>query len=140
MIDIYRVWWDASFPGCGCDTLLIKHLAIRLGEPNTLAKSPVMAQASRLREQPLATPPAPPTMSHRVGIAIRACGAPAPPLCRAQPAQYHFLKIPRDEFRGRILSGVASPQAGPLLFAAARTVIAFVQDPDGYKIELIQHG
>jgi hypothetical protein len=35
---------------------------------------------------------------------------------------------------------VASPQAGPLLFATARTVIAFVQDPDGYKIELIQHG
>jgi hypothetical protein len=33
---------------------------------------------------------------------------------------------------------VASPQAGPLLLAAARTVIAFVQDPDGYKIELIE--
>jgi len=34
---------------------------------------------------------------------------------------------------------VASPNAGPLLLAPTRTVIAFVQDPDGYKIELIQH-
>jgi len=66
-------------PRCGCDTLLMKLLvkrlaiplsnqktvakwlviAIRLGESNTLAKSLVMAQASRLREQPLATLPAP---------------------------------------------------------------------------------
>jgi catechol 2,3-dioxygenase-like lactoylglutathione lyase family enzyme len=35
-------------------------------------------------------------------------------------------------------SAVASPHSGPLLLAPARTVIAFVQDPDGYKIELIQ--
>jgi hypothetical protein len=40
--------------GCGCDTLLVELLAIRLDESNTLAKSLVMAYASRLREQPRA--------------------------------------------------------------------------------------
>jgi lactoylglutathione lyase len=34
--------------------------------------------------------------------------------------------------------GIVSREAGPV--KGGSTVIAFVQDPDGYKIELIQHG
>jgi len=35
---------DAAQAVCGCDTLLVEQLAIRLGEPNTFAKSLVMAK------------------------------------------------------------------------------------------------
>ena len=38
----------------------------------------------------------------------------------------------------RAKGGVVSREAGPV--KGGSTVIAFVQDPDGYKIELIQHG
>jgi lactoylglutathione lyase len=34
--------------------------------------------------------------------------------------------------------GTVTREAGPV--KGGSTVIAFVQDPDGYKIELIQHG
>jgi lactoylglutathione lyase len=36
------------------------------------------------------------------------------------------------------LGGVVTREAGPMKHS--KTVIAFVQDPDGYKIELIQRG
>jgi lactoylglutathione lyase len=41
-----------------------------------------------------------------------------------------------DEIRRR--GGVVTREAGPMKHGT--TVIAFVQDPDGYKIELIQRG
>jgi lactoylglutathione lyase len=34
--------------------------------------------------------------------------------------------------------GVVTREAGPV--KGGKTIIAFVQDPDGYKIELIQNG
>lgn len=93
-----------------CDTLLMKQLAIRLGEPNTLAKSLVMAYASRLREQPRATHPAPDGFAAPLGAArsvslsvnlrfnvsrthplrgrIPAGGAPAPPSEALLPFDY----------------------------------------------------
>lgn len=40
--------------------------------------------------------------------------------------------------RIKAAGGKVTREAGPV--AGGRTVIAFVQDPDGYKIELIQHG
>jgi lactoylglutathione lyase len=40
--------------------------------------------------------------------------------------------------RIKAAGGNVTREAGPV--AGGRTVIAFVQDPDGYKIELIQHG
>ncbi len=40
-----------------------------------------------------------------------------------------------DEIRRR--GGTVTREAGPVKFGS--TVIAFVQDPDGYKIELIEH-
>ena len=40
--------------------------------------------------------------------------------------------------RIRAAGGVITREAGPV--KGGSTVIAFVQDPDGYKIELIEHG
>jgi len=48
-------WLCGRSAACDCDSLLIKPLAIRLGEKTTLAKSLVM-RSSRLREPPPATP------------------------------------------------------------------------------------
>ncbi|RRS05865.1 lactoylglutathione lyase [Aquabacterium soli] len=39
---------------------------------------------------------------------------------------------------GASLGGVVSREPGPV--KGGNTVIAFVTDPDGYKVELIQHG
>ena len=38
----------------------------------------------------------------------------------------------------RAAGGVITREAGPV--KGGSTVIAFVQDPDGYKVELIQNG
>ena len=38
-------------------------------------------------------------------------------------------------------AGVAIPRPpGPMKFGGSSTVMAFIEDPDGYKIELIQRG
>ncbi len=43
----FRRYFRATFAdGSGCDTLLVEQLAIRLGEPTTPAKSPVMAKTA----------------------------------------------------------------------------------------------
>lgn len=56
---------------------------------------------------------------------------------------YGHIAIETDNIRAtcdgiKAAGGVVTREPGPV--KGGRTMIAFVQDPDGYKIELIEHG
>ncbi|MDQ3189268.1 MAG: lactoylglutathione lyase [Pseudomonadota bacterium] len=55
---------------------------------------------------------------------------------------YGHMALGVDDIHGlcarvRAAGGIVSREPGPV--KGGRTIIAFVQDPDGYKIELIEH-